>query len=211
MSAVDAGAVYDRGYRPYDGPRGQRGAATFALYKASMRRALGIRRSWRQKVAPFVLLGVVTIPAIVNVGIGYVTRNERLPQPHRDHQLPRLRGRLRRAPALRGARRARRDVSRPTTARAPADVRPADDRRRLRDRQGRRDRDDRVRVLVPSPGRAVRRQHVRERQRARLPHRPLQRCSGRSRSRSSCWRSTTRSSASRSRRSPNDGSWPARR
>jgi ABC-2 type transport system permease protein len=70
------GAVYDRGYRPYEGPRGRRGAATFALYKASIRRALGIRRSWRQKVAPFVLLGVVTIPAIVNVGIGYVTRNE---------------------------------------------------------------------------------------------------------------------------------------
>ena len=56
-------------------PRGRRGAATFALYKASMRRALGIRRSWRQKVAPFVLLGIVTIPAIVNVGIGYVTRD----------------------------------------------------------------------------------------------------------------------------------------
>lgn len=71
-----AGAVYDRGYRPYDGPRGGRGAATFALYKASMRRALGLRRSWRQKVAPFVLLGVVTIPAIVNVGIGYVTRDQ---------------------------------------------------------------------------------------------------------------------------------------
>ncbi len=77
MSVVsgDRGAVYDRGYRPYDGPRGRRGAATFALYKASIRRALGIRRSWRQKIAPFVLLGVVTIPAIVNVGIGYVTRD----------------------------------------------------------------------------------------------------------------------------------------
>ncbi len=77
MSALDGGhgAVYDRGYRPYDGPRGRRGAATLALYKASMRRALGIRRSWRQKFAPFVLLGVVTIPAIVNVGIGYVTRD----------------------------------------------------------------------------------------------------------------------------------------
>lgn len=77
MSVVsgDRGAVYDRGYRPYDGPRGRRGAATFALYKASMRRALGIRRPWRQKVAPFVLLGVVTVPAIVNVGIGYVTRD----------------------------------------------------------------------------------------------------------------------------------------
>jgi ABC-2 type transport system permease protein len=70
------GAVYDRGYRPYEGVRGQREAATFALFKASVRRALGIRRSWRQKVAPFVLLGVVTIPAIVNVGIGYVTRDQ---------------------------------------------------------------------------------------------------------------------------------------
>lgn len=70
------GALYDRGYRPYEGVRGGRGAATLALYKASMRRALGLRRSWRQKVAPFALLAVVTIPAIVNVGIGYVTRNE---------------------------------------------------------------------------------------------------------------------------------------
>ena len=43
-----------------------------------MRRAVGIRRSWRQKFAPFVLLGIVTIPAIVNVGIGYVTRNQPL-------------------------------------------------------------------------------------------------------------------------------------
>jgi ABC-2 type transport system permease protein len=78
VSTVEAagGAVYDRGYRPYEGPRGRRGAATFALYKASIRRALGLRRSWRQKVAPFVLLGVVTIPAIVNVGVGYVTRNQ---------------------------------------------------------------------------------------------------------------------------------------
>ena len=77
MSApsVGTGAVYDRGYRPYDGPRGGRRAATLALYRASIRRALGLRRSWRQKVAPFVLLGIVTIPAIVNVGIGYVTRD----------------------------------------------------------------------------------------------------------------------------------------
>jgi len=75
LEAGRGGAVYDRGYRPYEGARGQRGAATFALYKASLRRALGIRRSWRQKVAPFVLLGIVTIPAIVNVGIGYVTRD----------------------------------------------------------------------------------------------------------------------------------------
>lgn len=76
VSAGDRhGAVYDRGYRPYEGPRGRRVAATAALFRTSVRRALGIRRSWRQKVAPFVLLGVVTIPAVVNVGIGYVTRD----------------------------------------------------------------------------------------------------------------------------------------
>ena len=78
MSAVEAasGAVYDRGYRPFEGHRGRRGAAFYALYKASIRRALGLRRPWRQKVAPFLLLGIVTIPAIVNVGVAYVTRNE---------------------------------------------------------------------------------------------------------------------------------------
>ncbi len=80
MSTIGAGsgrgAVYDRGYRPYEGPRGGRDAATLALYRASIRRALGIRRPWRQKVAPFVLLGIVTIPAVINVGIGYVTRNQ---------------------------------------------------------------------------------------------------------------------------------------
>ena len=82
MSTLDAagggsgGAVYDRGYRPYEGRRGRRGAATFALFKASVRRALGIRRSWRQKVAPFSLLAVVTLPAIVNIGVGYVTRDQ---------------------------------------------------------------------------------------------------------------------------------------
>jgi ABC-2 type transport system permease protein len=70
-----AGAVYDRGYRPHEGPRGGRRAATLALYRASLRRALGLRRSWRQKLFPAALLGVVTVPAVVNVGIAYVTRD----------------------------------------------------------------------------------------------------------------------------------------
>ena len=73
--SITTGAVYDRGYRPYEGPRGGRRAATVALWKASMRRAVGLRRSWRQKVMPWTLLGIATIPAIVNVGIGYVTRD----------------------------------------------------------------------------------------------------------------------------------------
>lgn len=72
---ADAGAVYDRGYRPYDGPIGGRTAARRALFRASIRRALGLRRSWRQKVAPFVLLGIAVIPAVVNVGAKYLTRD----------------------------------------------------------------------------------------------------------------------------------------
>lgn len=68
------GAVYDRGYRPYDGPRGGRNAARWALWRLSVRRALGIRRSWRQKVLPWTLLGFATIPAIVSVGIRWATR-----------------------------------------------------------------------------------------------------------------------------------------
>ncbi len=69
------GQVYDRGYRPYEGKRGGRGAVVRALWIASIRRALGLRRSWRQKLLPWGLLVVVSIPAVVAVGIAYVTRN----------------------------------------------------------------------------------------------------------------------------------------
>ena len=73
------GAVYDRGYRPYDGPLGGRRAATTALYRTSLRRAIGLRRPWRQKVAPFVLLTIAVLPAVINVGIAYLTRDSPSP------------------------------------------------------------------------------------------------------------------------------------
>ena len=69
------GAVYDRGYRPFEGTRGGRTSSRMALVRATVRRALGLRRPWRQKVAPFVLLAIVTVPAIVNVGVKYLTRD----------------------------------------------------------------------------------------------------------------------------------------
>ena len=69
------GAVYDRGYRPYDGELGGRRAVVRALWLASVRRALGLRRAWRQKLLPWALLAIVTVPAAVQVGVGYVTRN----------------------------------------------------------------------------------------------------------------------------------------
>jgi ABC-2 type transport system permease protein len=74
MTTVTTGRVYDRGYRPYDGPRGGRSAAIWALWRASVRRALGFRRSWRQKLLPWVLLAIATVPAAVFVGVAYLTR-----------------------------------------------------------------------------------------------------------------------------------------
>jgi hypothetical protein len=74
-SVPATGAVYDRGYRPYDGVRGGRTAARNALLRASIRRAVGLRRPWRQKVAPVGLLLIAVVPAIVNVGVTYLTRN----------------------------------------------------------------------------------------------------------------------------------------
>ncbi|HEY8058392.1 MAG TPA: hypothetical protein VID94_06560 [Acidimicrobiales bacterium] len=79
MSAISppalGGAVYDRGYRPYEGARGGRSAGRWALWRLTLRRALGLRRSWRQKVLPWTLLGLVTIPAAVDLGVRYATRN----------------------------------------------------------------------------------------------------------------------------------------
>ena len=76
MTATNrTGRVYDRGYRPYEGELGGRRAARMALFKASVRRALGFRRSWRQKLFPWVLLAIATVPAIVNVGVAYITRD----------------------------------------------------------------------------------------------------------------------------------------
>ena len=73
--ATGTGAVYDRGYRPYAGELGGRRAARTALYKASMRRAVGLRRSWRQKFFPWLLLAIASVPAIVWVGVAYITRD----------------------------------------------------------------------------------------------------------------------------------------
>jgi ABC-2 type transport system permease protein len=75
VTPVPLGAVYDRGYRPYDGPRGGPAAGRWALWRLTLRRAVGLRRSWRQKVLPWTLLGLATIPAAVDLGVRYATRN----------------------------------------------------------------------------------------------------------------------------------------
>lgn len=75
MTVPSTGAVYDRGYRPYEGDLGGRSAARKAVFRDSIRRAVGIRRSWRQKLFPWMLLAIASVPAIVWVGVAYITRN----------------------------------------------------------------------------------------------------------------------------------------
>jgi ABC-2 type transport system permease protein len=73
------GKVYDRGYRPYEGPRRGRAGAIAALWRATMRRSLGLGRSWRHKVMPWLLLAIATVPAAVFVGVAYLTREANIP------------------------------------------------------------------------------------------------------------------------------------
>jgi ABC-2 type transport system permease protein len=63
------GEVFDRGYKHYDGPRrGRRGAVT-SLIGYSMKRAMGIRKSWTAKIMPFLLYLSASIPLVVMIGI----------------------------------------------------------------------------------------------------------------------------------------------
>jgi ABC-2 type transport system permease protein len=63
-----AGNIYDLGYASYDGPRLGRGHAIRALFLHTLRTAFGIGRGGRSKIAPFVLLALASIPAVVAVG-----------------------------------------------------------------------------------------------------------------------------------------------
>ena len=63
------GEIFDRGYKHYDGPRRGRSGAITSLIGYSMKRAMGIRKSWTAKILPFLLYIAVTIPLIVMIGL----------------------------------------------------------------------------------------------------------------------------------------------
>lgn len=66
------GEVFDRGYAHYDGARLGRPQAVRSLYVYSMKRAMGIRKSWTAKVLPFMLYTAAIIPLIVMIGISAI-------------------------------------------------------------------------------------------------------------------------------------------
>jgi ABC-2 type transport system permease protein len=63
------GEIYDRGYQHYLGQRLGRGHAIWALITYSMKRAMGIKKSWTAKVIPFILYLAVIGTVVVVIGI----------------------------------------------------------------------------------------------------------------------------------------------
>ena len=59
------GAIYDLGYRHYDGVRLGRRAAVATIYVASLRAAFGLGRSGRSKIVPWGLTAILVVPAAV--------------------------------------------------------------------------------------------------------------------------------------------------
>ena len=72
--AAPTGNIYDLGYRGYDGPRLGRLAVLLGLMRQSLQEAFGIGRGGRAKVAPFLLLILNTLPALLAVGFTALAR-----------------------------------------------------------------------------------------------------------------------------------------
>jgi ABC-2 type transport system permease protein len=67
--------IFDRGYRPYNGPRlGSRGAIN-SLIRHSIQRVLGLKRTFWNKILPFLAIVLAYVPAIVFVGIAVFLRS----------------------------------------------------------------------------------------------------------------------------------------
>jgi ABC-2 type transport system permease protein len=73
MADIDApgrfGEIYDRGYQHYLGKRLSRRHAIWALILYSIKRAMGIKKSWTAKVIPIILYLAVIGTVLVVIGI----------------------------------------------------------------------------------------------------------------------------------------------
>jgi ABC-2 type transport system permease protein len=63
------GEVFDRGYAHYDGRRLGRRQAFRSLIGYSVKRSMGIRKSWTAKIIPFFLYLAAFIPVVVMIGL----------------------------------------------------------------------------------------------------------------------------------------------
>ncbi len=63
------GRIFDLGYQPYRGPREGRRRAVTTLFWSGLRRVWGVGRPFRAKLAPWGLLALALIPALIGLGI----------------------------------------------------------------------------------------------------------------------------------------------
>ncbi|HLM66999.1 MAG TPA: hypothetical protein VK358_05685 [Longimicrobium sp.] len=68
-----AGAIYDIGYRNYEGARLGRGYAFRTLYVHSLRTAFGLGRGGRSLVVPWLLFAAICFPATITVAVAGIT------------------------------------------------------------------------------------------------------------------------------------------
>jgi ABC-2 type transport system permease protein len=68
-SAAVEGRIFDLGYQPYRGPREGRRRAVATLFWSGLRRVWGVGRPFRAKLAPWGLLALALIPALIGLGI----------------------------------------------------------------------------------------------------------------------------------------------
>jgi ABC-2 type transport system permease protein len=62
-----SGVIHDIGYKPYTGERLGRAYIARSLYWFSLRSAYGLGRTARAKIAPFILLGIMMLPAAIDI------------------------------------------------------------------------------------------------------------------------------------------------
>jgi ABC-2 type transport system permease protein len=65
---VSDARIYDRGYRRYEGKRLGETAAVLSLWRHTIQRIMGLRRSARHKILPFLSVGIAYLPAIAFIG-----------------------------------------------------------------------------------------------------------------------------------------------
>jgi ABC-2 type transport system permease protein len=68
-----AGAIYDIGYRNYEGARLGRGYAFRTLYVHSLRAAFGFGRGGKALIIPWALFAIINLPAIVQVAVSGIS------------------------------------------------------------------------------------------------------------------------------------------
>jgi ABC-2 type transport system permease protein len=71
--------IHDIGFRHYDGPRLGRGWAFRSLLLETLRGAFGLGRPAKVKIMPWVLIGLICVPAIIIVAVTIFTSSSELP------------------------------------------------------------------------------------------------------------------------------------